>query len=878
MSEKIIAEYELKTGQFKASVNGIIGDLNRVDAASGKANADVQQDFRKTATVIDNTGKEVDQLGRKMQMSGSKLSSGAKNISSQFSSIAASASSLGAAIGIAFGVETVVNFAKESVAAATALGEVETKTQAIFGGSKNLVDDFAKGAAQSIGQSELAAKNAASTFGIFGKSAGLTGDELAKFSIANTGLASDLASFYDSTPEEAILAIGAALRGENEPIRRYGVLLDDATLRQKALEMGLIKTTKEALTPQNKVLAANAAIWEQTRIAQGDFLKTSDSLANQQRILTANITNLKAALGNELLPTVNALVGGFNDLFTGSFDTAAEKFLKFGNDVDVLGIHPLVNLANTVDSLVGAFDKFLDGDITGGLEDLARAFIDFNSAWNPVIALLDTLAEKTGIYENLGLFNTEADEAAQSAFLLETRMKLFNSAVEKGGEELDIFYEKLQRLALAKGVEVTREKFDQYVKVQRAKLGLDKEENKEENEEMPKKISYYEALNKELKALTESTINIIAKGGNVPQRDIDRIHELEKKLKDIKLIFDRLKEGELSPVTAQLDVVGFDFVSNADKRATAEEEADKRVMASAEKANKFIIGLYNKQEAKIKTNNKTAIAAQLELYNNANDIAQFIGNTVNQIGGLLQQLQQRQSDNLAIQTEEEIDAVNKSLISQKEKEDKIEAIKRNAARKEYELQLKAFKTSQALQISNAVIQTAQAVIAGLTAGLSTGPAGIVLGPLTAAVAAATGAAQIAIIASTPPPPAPGYKDGTPYLKRGKNKAGVDTIPIMANEGEAIIPTDKNAKYPGMASAWIAGKLDDYLIKNFVAPKIIEREEKKAAKEREKMADAIFGTGTGFDDLRLYMAAQKGNKYLEGIYMNTKGKNKKRQIQ
>ena len=864
MSEKIIAEYELRTGQFKASVNGIIGDLNRVDAASGKANAEVQQDFRKTATVIDNTGKEVDQLGRKMQMSGSKLSTGAKNITSQFTSIAASASSLGAAIGIAFGVETVINFAKESVAAATALGEVETKTQAIFGGSKNLVDDFAKGAAQSIGQSELAAKNAASTFGIFGKSAGLTGDELAKFSIANTGLASDLASFYDSTPEEAILAIGAALRGENEPIRRYGVLLDDATLRQKALEMGLINTTKEALTPQNKVLAANAAIWEQTRLAQGDFLKTSDSLANQQRILTANITNLKAALGNELLPTVNALVGGFNDLFTGSFDTAAEKFLKFGNDVDVLGINPLVNLANTVDSLVGAFDKFLDGDITGGLEDLARAFIDFNSAWNPVIALLDTLAEKTGIYENLGLFNTEADEAAQSAFLLETRMKLFNSAVEKGGEELDIFYENLQRLALAKGVEVTREKFDQYVNVQRTKLGLDKEEN----EEMPKKISYYEALNKELKALTESTINIIAKGGIVPQRDIDRINELEKKLKDVKLIFDRLKEGEQSPVTAQLDVVGLDFVSEADKRATAEEEADKRVMASAEGANKFIIGLYNEQQAKIKANNEAAIAAQLELYNTANDIAQFIGNTVNQIGGLLQQLQQRQSDNLAIQTEEEINAVNKSLISQKEKEDKIEAIKRNAARKEYELQLKAFKTSQALQISNAVIQTAQAVIAGLTAGLSTGPAGIVLGPLTAAVAAATGAAQIAIIASTPPPPAPGYKDGTPYLKRGKNKAGVDTIPIMANEGEAIIPTDKNAKYPGMASAWIAGKLDDYLIKNFVAPKIIENEEKRAAKMNEQIAASITGS-TAFDDLRLYAAAKEGNKYLKEIASNSR---------
>jgi hypothetical protein len=243
----------------------------------------------------------------------------------------------------------------------------------------------------------------------------------------------------------------------------------------------------------------------------------------------------------------------------------------------------------------------------------------------------------------------------------------------------------------------------------------------------------------------------------------------------------------------------------------------------------------------------------------------------------LQQLQQRQSDNLAIQTEEEINAVNKSLISQKEKEDKIEAIKKNAARKEYELQLKAFKTNQALQITNAVVQTAQAVIAGLAAGLQAGgPAGIVLGPLTAAVAAATGAAQIAIIASTPPPPAPGYKDGTPYLKRGKNKSGVDTIPIMANEGEAIIPTDKNAKYPGMASAWIAGKLDDYLIKTFVAPQIIKNEEKRAAKMREQMAESITSS-SAFDDLRLYAAAREGNKYLKEIAANSRAKRNSRSL-
>lgn len=833
MSEKIIAEYELKTGQFKASVNSIIGDLNKIDAVSGKANAEVQQDFKKTAASIDRAGKEADQLGKKVQMSGSKLSTNAKSIGTQFQSIAAAASSMGAAIGIAFGVETVISFAKESVAAATALGEVETKTEAIFGGSKNLIDDFAKNAAQSIGQSELAAKNAASTFGIFGKSAGLTGDELAKFSIANTGLASDLASFFDSTPEEAILAIGAALRGENEPIRRYGVLLDDATLRQKALEMGLVKTTKEALTPQNKVLAANAVIWEQTRLAQGDFLKTSDSLANQQRILTANITNLKAALGNELLPTVNALVGGFNDLFTGSFESASEKFLKFGNDVDVLGINPIVNMANAISNVRKAFMNFFDGNFSEGLEDLARGFIDILTYANPLIGVYDTIAEKTGIYENLGLFNTEATEAAQSAFLLETRMKLFNSAVEKGGEELDLFYENLQRLAAAKGVDVTREKFDQYVKVQRAKLQLDKEEN----EELPKKISYYEALNKELKALTESTINIIAKGGIVPQRDIDRINALEKKLKETKIILDGLKEGvgesTIIPEDLEISTSGVDAFLAAEQ--AKRDASDETLLWITE-------NLKKQTEATLIATDEEIKARQLQAQIEA-------------------ELNQKKLDAGFAVAEGTLSAFRDVF---------------NALGKE-NAEFAAFQ--KVLAIFDVSLKAAQA-IAGATAAASAGDPYTVAIRIAAAVAAVGAAIGTAIstINSQSAPNAPQFAQGTPFVKRGNNKPGVDTIPAWLNEGEAVIPTDKNAKYPGMAQAWIAGKLDDYLIKNFVAPQIIKQQEKRAEKERERMAAAIFGTGTGFDDLRLYMATQKGNKYLEGIYMNTKRQNKKRQIQ
>jgi hypothetical protein len=203
-------------------------------------------------------------------------------------------------------------FLMDSVSKASDLSEAGNKINAVFGkdGAK-AVNAYSKGSAKSIGQSTLAALDGAATFGTFGKAAGLAGKPLAKFATGFSDLSADMASFYNTSPEEAVQAIGSALRGEAEPIRKYGVLLDDATLRQEALKLGLVKTTKEALTPQQKVLAAQSAIYKQTKDAQGDFAKTSGGLANQQRILGASFDDIKARIGAKFLPMLNRLAAWF---------------------------------------------------------------------------------------------------------------------------------------------------------------------------------------------------------------------------------------------------------------------------------------------------------------------------------------------------------------------------------------------------------------------------------------------------------------------------------------------------------------------------------------------------------------------------------------
>lgn len=229
----------------------------------------------------------------------------------------------------------------DSIQAASNYGESLSKVNVLFGDTGSRIEAFADTASQAFGQSANQALDAAATFATFGKAAGMQGPALANFAEELTVLSSDLASFYNTDVEQAIQAIGSALRGENEPIRKFGVLLDDATLRAKAFEMGLIDTTKNALTPQQKSLAAYQVIMAQTTDAQGDFERTSDGLANSQKTLSAVFADLQKEIGIALLPTFQSFVDwmktdgldgltAFIDVLTGKEVTGTEWTAKNG--------------------------------------------------------------------------------------------------------------------------------------------------------------------------------------------------------------------------------------------------------------------------------------------------------------------------------------------------------------------------------------------------------------------------------------------------------------------------------------------------------------------------------------------------------------------
>jgi hypothetical protein len=271
---------------------------------------------------VDNLNKSLKAATQDVETFGDKMGKAGKVVGAALAAAAAAAGAMAVKIGI------------DAVKAASDLSETVSKVGVLFGKTSKDIEKFAEGAAGSLGQTKQQALDAAATFATFGKAAGLSGQDLSKFSIDFVKLSSDLASFNNTSPEQAINAIGSALRGEAEPLRAYGVLLDDASLRQQALELGIVNTTKNALTPQQKVLAAQALIYKQTAAAQGDFERTSDGLANRTRILTAQLENAKTTIGAALLPIVLQLA----TLISEKVIPIVEKFTQsFSLDANGLG-------------------------------------------------------------------------------------------------------------------------------------------------------------------------------------------------------------------------------------------------------------------------------------------------------------------------------------------------------------------------------------------------------------------------------------------------------------------------------------------------------------------------------------------------------------
>lgn len=195
---------------------------------------------------------------------------------------------------------------KKSVDSASDLNESMNAVNVIFGKASEKILNFGKISAKEVGLANAEFNQLSIGIGSLLKNAGVPMDELAEKTIFLTKRASDMASVNNTSVAEALSAIEQGLRGETEAMRRYASDVTDASIEQYALSKG-IKVSVKDMTYQEKSLLRMEKIISDTDVTSGDFKNTIGEVANQQRVMQAEITNSSAKLGTIFLPAVKEI-------------------------------------------------------------------------------------------------------------------------------------------------------------------------------------------------------------------------------------------------------------------------------------------------------------------------------------------------------------------------------------------------------------------------------------------------------------------------------------------------------------------------------------------------------------------------------------------
>jgi hypothetical protein len=228
----------------------------------------------------------------------------------------------------AFAAVKVGGFLKGAISDASNLGETMSKSAAVFGPANKAILEFGRSSAVSIGQSKQEATAAAAQFGNMFNQLGIGQKPAADMSIQMVKLASDFASFHNADISEVLEAQEAAFRGEYDSVQRFVPTINAAAVEQEGLRLKLAGSSKE-LTAQDKALATQSLLMSGAGKATGDFARTSDGLANQQRILSARFADFKTTVGAVALPLVTQFFGFLNDKGIPAIQAVSARVTEF---------------------------------------------------------------------------------------------------------------------------------------------------------------------------------------------------------------------------------------------------------------------------------------------------------------------------------------------------------------------------------------------------------------------------------------------------------------------------------------------------------------------------------------------------------------------
>ena len=358
--------------------------------------------------------------------------------------------------------DAIADFVKNGVELASNLEEVQNVVDTTFGAGAQQIYKWSDAAAEGFGISSLQAQKMNGTLGAMLKSMGLSSEAIIQMSTDMVGLTGDMASFYNLDAGEAFEKIRSGISGETEPLKQLGINMSVANLEAYALAQG-IETAYKKMSQAEQAQLRYSYLMSVTADAQGDFARTADSYANQQRILQLNIENLSATLGQSLLPHLNETITLINNKLPEA-GPAIEKISEILGKM--LGF--VIDNSEAILAFAGAFATYKIAT-----EGATKAQLIFNAAANAnpyaliasaaiiagakLIAFADSLTDVSKKYKEI------ADESINAA-------KEQEQSVNSLESELESLNKKIDEIQSKGPLSITDEKELSYLQLENEKL------------------------------------------------------------------------------------------------------------------------------------------------------------------------------------------------------------------------------------------------------------------------------------------------------------------------------------------------------------------------------------------------------------------------
>lgn len=840
-ADTIIIKYRADTAKFSQDTKALTTDLTKVGVAGDKAGDKTTASFNKAAAAIDKTGKQT------------------KQTTGSFNGMASSLSGIAASMGLAFGVQQVIQFGKASV---EAFIDAEKNAQLLLFALKG--NEAAQGRLMAQA-SELQNTTVFDDDTI----------QQAQAFLANQGRTEEQIKKVINAAVELSTVTGVDLN--------TAVMQLDGTFEGNIGKMGKLDSAFKGLTKEQ--LANGAAADLLIEKYGGTAKAMGETTAGQVAKLKNQFGELQETIGGEILPVIQNMVDGLSNFGKGNVTDGITNYLdhmqlvapmiqevrealeafRSGKILEGVG-NSFEAVASTI--TLGFYTRIKNHFIPG-MKEVGKEMTDFEKAAIKVATATD--AEIKAKFESLGgatnatamefkkftddmrqgILKNTLDELSKTLDIDATKFKELTDQTDKYGISVRVTADAILELKNAtdaqleatflnaqKTLGVTREEWDKYI-------GTIKKIPPVTDDTIPPTIKAVGAYQKLANAVSGANTALQDQAalfidGKATWDDVlkqaQKYADAQNKIVQVNdLITKSLERQETMNLVVgnSMDVVLIKYQTMIEKFKMSNEQIERRdeifkeLGLTQEKTTKDRLKeLEELEQAELKSveltlenieriTNKYKKAKELiKLDAFIEDLQEFQKGTTALLGGFTDLFQSLAEDSAAFVAFQKVTALIEIAIS------------------------------QAVAIASAIrtISSTSATPIEIIVGIAT-----IVGSITSLIGSV-----VSTVNALQNPEPPQFYEGTDYLQLNGNPKGKDTIPVMAHEGEAIIPTEKNLSEPGLATAWINGNLDKYVIDKWVTPALINQEKEQKKEFAESIAASmLMQSGSNFDDYRLY---------------------------